>query len=71
MRFRGNGALEVFRNYRKELETAGWQTPLGGQGPDALGFWFPYHWDGIGDGESFSQYFAYSPDAMHYWAGQA
>ena len=63
-------ALEVFRNYRKELDAAGWQTLWEGKGPKDLGFWFPYHWDDIGDGESFSQYFAYSPDGMYYWAGK-
>ena len=60
----------MFRNYRKELDAAGWQTLWEGKGPKDLGFWFPYHWDDIGDGESFNQYFAYSPDAMHYWAGK-
>ena len=62
-------ALEVFRNYRKELDAAGWQTLWEGKGAD-LGYWFPPYWDDIGDGESFSQYFAYSPDAMYYWAGK-
>jgi outer membrane protein OmpA-like peptidoglycan-associated protein len=62
-------ALEVFRNYRKELDAAGWQTLWEGKGAD-LGVWFPSFWDDIGDGETFSQYFAYSPDAMCYWAGK-
>ncbi|HEY5779409.1 MAG TPA: OmpA family protein [Terrimicrobiaceae bacterium] len=63
-------ALEVFRNYRKELDAAGWETLWEGKGPNDLGYWFSSYWDDIGDGESFSQYFAYSPDAMYYWAGK-
>ncbi|MGB8466163.1 MAG: OmpA family protein [Terrimicrobiaceae bacterium] len=33
-------ALEVFRNYRKELETAGWQTLWEGKGPMPWAFGF-------------------------------
>ena len=64
-----SAAPSRFRNYRKELEAAGWQTLWEGKDAD-LGVWFPSFWDDIGDGETYSQYFAYSPDAMRYWAGK-
>ena len=35
-------ALEVYRNYRKELDAAGWKTLWEGRGPKDLGFFFPY-----------------------------
>jgi len=63
-------ALEVYRNYRKELDAAGWTTLWEGRGPKDLGFWFSYYWDDIGDGSSYNQYFSYSPESMIYWAGK-
>ncbi len=63
-------ALEVYRNYRKELDAAGWTTLWEGKGPKDLGFWFSYYWDDIGDGSSYNQYFSYSPESMIYWAGK-
>lgn len=41
-----------------------------GRARDLTDYWFPAYWDDIGDGESFSQYFALSPEAMFYWAGK-
>ena len=65
----GRSALEVFRNYKRELDATGWTTLWEGKG-DALGFWFAKAWDDIGDGSSDNQYFAFSPNAMLYWAGK-
>jgi OOP family OmpA-OmpF porin len=65
----GRSALEVFRNYRRELDATGWITLWEGKG-ESLGFWFAKAWDEIGDGSSDNQYFAFSPTAMFYWAGK-
>jgi outer membrane protein OmpA-like peptidoglycan-associated protein len=65
----GRSALEVFRNYKHELDATGWTTLWEGKG-EALGFWFAKAWDDIGDGSSANQYFAFSPNAMLYWAGK-
>jgi OOP family OmpA-OmpF porin len=65
----GRSALEVFRNYKRELDAAGWSTLWEGRG-EALGFWFAKAWDEIGDGSNDNQYFAFSPTAMFYWAGK-
>ncbi len=65
----GRSALEVFRNYKHDLEATGWITLWEGKG-EALGFWFAKDWDDIGDGSFDNQYFAFSPTAMLYWAGK-
>lgn len=62
-------ALEVFRNYKHDLDVTGWTTLWEGKG-EGLGFWFAKAWDDIGDGSSDNQYFAFSPNAMLYWAGK-
>jgi OmpA-OmpF porin, OOP family len=65
----GRSGLEVFRNYRHELDAAGWTTLWEEKG-EALGFWFAKAWDDLGDGSVDNQYFAFSPTAMFYWAGK-
>ena len=65
----GRSALEVFRNYKHDLDAAGWTTLWEGKG-EALVFWFGKAWDDIGDGSYDNQYFGFSPTAMLYWAGK-